>query len=99
MDGLIIALDAAGLTDPGCKRSSNQDRVWLDTSRGAFAVADGMGGERCGEVASELAIRAIEEYVHRFEPSDDGAWSFGYDPALTLTQNRMMNAVRFANKR
>ena len=45
---------ASGLSDVGCRRSNNEDRIWLDLELSAFALADGMGGENCGEVAAEL---------------------------------------------
>ncbi|PYS09307.1 MAG: hypothetical protein DMG17_27260, partial [Acidobacteria bacterium] len=53
---------AAGLSDIGCKRAANEDRILVDREQLLFAVADGMGGERCGGRAAELATRALAEY-------------------------------------
>jgi serine/threonine protein phosphatase PrpC len=63
-------------TDTGSKRSSNEDAYVVAPEFALFAVADGMGGHRAGEVASRLAceeilsalssstaIRAVERYV------------------------------------
>ncbi|TEU15104.1 MAG: hypothetical protein E3J25_04155, partial [Anaerolineales bacterium] len=53
-------------TDPGLKRGYNQDAVGKQEptdarqlrSRGAlYIVADGVGGGRAGEVASQMGIR------------------------------------------
>jgi PPM family protein phosphatase len=52
--------DAAGRTDPGRKRRRNEDAFVLEPP--LFAVADGMGGARAGEVASRLAAAAFREF-------------------------------------
>src|SRR5918911_592951 len=49
----------AGLTDTGRKRRHNEDSFVL--SPPVFAIADGMGGAKAGEVASELAVEALRE--------------------------------------
>ena len=41
----------------------------------------------------------VADYLMQAEQSDAQAWPFGYDHSLTLTQNRVVNAVRFANRR
>jgi serine/threonine protein phosphatase PrpC len=41
-----------GLTDKGRVRRSNEDDYCVEEAGGVFAVADGVGGNRCGEVAS-----------------------------------------------
>ncbi len=50
---------AAGVTDTGRRRLRNEDAFVCRPP--LFAVADGMGGARAGEVASEIAATAIEE--------------------------------------
>ena len=49
----------AARTDPGRKRRGNEDSYVLQPP--LFAIADGMGGARAGEVASALAAGALEE--------------------------------------
>ena len=56
--GLRI-IEATGLTDVGRQRQSNEDR-FFDASP-VFAVADGMGGARAGEVASRIAVETFDE--------------------------------------
>lgn len=48
-------------TDIGCIRQHNEDS--LVVSPPLFAVADGMGGHAAGEVASEIAVSTLAEFV------------------------------------
>jgi len=54
------------------KRPVNQDRFVALPERGLFAVFDGVGGQRAGEVASQTAAETIEEALtHAVENSSD----------------------------
>ena len=52
-----MELKAGFVCDRGLnpKRPVNQDRYLAMAERGLFAVFDGVGGQRAGEVASETA--------------------------------------------
>jgi serine/threonine protein phosphatase PrpC len=60
---VTYSISAAGCTDRGHRRPDNQDRILCETSAdgttGIFAVADGMGGQRAGAVASAIAIDTV----------------------------------------
>ncbi len=64
-------VEAAALTHPGRKRTTNQDAVGQKLSErgGVFVVADGMGGHRTGELASKLAVKNILEVTEEDTPS------------------------------
>ena len=52
------------LTDPGKVRSHNEDSVTIlknNNNEYLLAVADGMGGHKAGEVASDIAIRCLTD--------------------------------------
>src|SRR6185369_13266657 len=61
----IMELKAGYICDRGLnpKRPVNQDRFLAIPERGLFAVFDGVGGQRAGEVASQTAAETIEEAI------------------------------------
>lgn len=53
----------AGASDIGRKRKTNQDSICLDHTHSFYAVADGMGGHNGGDIASQLSVKVMPEYV------------------------------------
>ncbi len=58
-------MEIAESTDPGKKRSHNEDSLIVDERRGIFIVADGMGGHLSGEIASRMAVEVAYDYLSR----------------------------------
>ncbi|MCZ7529701.1 MAG: Stp1/IreP family PP2C-type Ser/Thr phosphatase [Acidimicrobiia bacterium] len=54
---------AGAATDVGRVREGNEDSFVVDDRLRLFAVADGMGGHRAGEVASATAVEALRASV------------------------------------
>jgi PPM family protein phosphatase len=61
----LIAITATAQSDKGRRRTRNEDRVLAMERQGIFAVADGMGGIRGGEIASSLAVDALRTAFER----------------------------------
>jgi PPM family protein phosphatase len=56
---LASAISVARLSDIGQMRDRNEDAVASDLTTGLIMVADGMGGYKAGEIASEIAILVV----------------------------------------
>src|SRR3954454_4406933 len=91
-------IEAHGVTDIGCVRERNEDRILVDATLGLYIIADGMGGHSHGEMAAELAIATIRHYVESSSDRFDVTWPFGYNFELSVDANRLMNAVQLANR-
>lgn len=87
-----------GTSDTGHHRTKNEDSYVCNPKEKLFLVADGIGGQASGEVASKMAIRTIEEFVVRSR-SEDITWPIPYRQKLSLGQNRLLATATLANQK
>ena len=59
-----MKVTARGETDIGLTRASNQDAFLIDAARRLYVVADGMGGHAGGEVASNLCVERVSNWIN-----------------------------------
>jgi PPM family protein phosphatase len=64
----LSVVEQAGRTDVGRQRTANEDSLVVRPP--LFAVADGMGGAKAGEVASAVAVEAVESARESGEPAE-----------------------------
>ena len=55
-------------TDKGKTRRNNADAFFVLKNKGVFIVADGVGGNNSGEIASRTAVNEIAGFFQRSEP-------------------------------
>lgn len=95
-----LSFSWAVISDPGLRRSSNEDSYCTRPDLGLFIVADGMGGHVAGEVASRVAVEAIQAFSEETAGADKNrTWPFPFEPSLSLEANRLKAAFRLANRR
>lgn len=82
-------IESFGLSHPGLVRATNEDAYEVSPALGFFAVADGVGGARAGEVASRLALDVVRASIE----DAAAAWPEGMGAPL------LVGAVQAANAR
>ena len=90
----------AARTDPGLRRTQNEDCHVARPDQGLFVVADGVGGHAGGEIASRIAVEAIASAVEAtasLRPAD--RWPGAFDPALSRGASRLRAGFDLANRR
>lgn len=93
----MAMLRAFGVTDKGRIRTTNEDCFGIDLDLQLCVVADGMGGHNAGEVASQMAVETVLDYVAAHRDTD--SWPYGYDEGHSAGANLLRTAVQVANAR
>ena len=96
-------VEAFGLTDTGRQRATNEDAYAVAADLGLYVVADGVGGNAAGEVASRLAIDSVVAFFKdvaagRPGPGDgqEAAWQASFAASLLARAVEEANAVVWA---
>jgi serine/threonine protein phosphatase PrpC len=94
----MIIVESASITDKGKKREANEDALILEDALGLYAIADGMGGHRAGDIASRLVVETIGEYIKNAIDNDDCDQTADFDDTLSREANRLLSSIRMSNQ-
>jgi PPM family protein phosphatase len=89
------AIKVVRVTNVGMLREHNEDAVASDLTMGLVLLADGMGGYKAGEVASEIAVLLIASELNQTMQSSSRI--FKTEPDLLPESNMLINAVELTN--
>lgn len=93
----MMRVVAAGRTDVGCVRKHNEDNLLMETALGLFVVADGLGGHAAGEVASQIVVDKVGQFIAE-TVEQDRTWPLEYDVALPFDGNRLKAALMLSDQ-
>lgn len=90
---------SGGATDVGMVRTNNEDSYQVVPALNLFVLADGMGGEAHGEVASSLAVETVVKHCLEGHENPNAPLSGTAKPGLTEKSRRLASAVHLANQK
>jgi len=91
------ALTAFALSHAGRARPQNEDAFGVFVADRLFIVADGMGGHNAGEVASVMAVDALETFFRSYHADPRQPWPHAVDTQLSLGANLLRVGIKVAN--
>jgi PPM family protein phosphatase len=92
-----LPLTACGYSHAGRQREENEDAFGSFCDARLFIVADGMGGHNAGEVASVMAVDALETFFRSYHADPRQPWPHTVDSELSLGANLLRVGIKVAN--
>jgi PPM family protein phosphatase len=94
-----LQISSGGATHVGMVRTNNEDCYRILSALNLFVLADGMGGEAHGEVASSLAVETVVKHCLEAEQKDSAQASGEAKAGLSAKSRRILSAIDLANQR
>ncbi len=87
---------STGLSDVGRRRKNNEDSFLCDDTLQLFVVADGVGGNAKGEVASAESVELVHSWVRRWRNTIEEFDTNPSEEKALLVRRLLENAVQSA---
>jgi serine/threonine protein phosphatase PrpC len=94
-----LQISSGGATHVGMVRTNNEDCFRIVAPLNLFVLADGMGGEAHGEVASALAVETVVKHCIEGAENPPAALPGEAKPGLTPKSRRLLSAICLANQK
>jgi len=88
-----MSLKSYGFTHKGLIRDNNEDSILVENDLKLYAVADGVGGARYGEVASCLAVETLKGHIQT-NIGNEKRTVGGQNPELSRHGELLVSAVK-----
>ncbi|MEM7581843.1 MAG: Stp1/IreP family PP2C-type Ser/Thr phosphatase [Acidobacteriota bacterium] len=92
----MLRIESFGSTDVGLLRTHNEDCFDVNDTFQVYIVADGMGGHNHGEIASQIAVESIRDFIIS-SMDNDGTLPIGYDSSLHQHSNHLKRSIHTAH--
>jgi len=89
-------LSYSGVSDKGQVRKENEDDFLVMEEHCLFCVADGMGGQEAGQLASQTTLESVAKCMNYLSDKENATMPFGLTEDM-LTKPLLANLTLFAN--
>jgi protein phosphatase len=96
--GARVRIASGGVTDVGRVRTNNEDCFRIITPLNLFVLADGMGGEAHGEIASAMAVETVVKHCLDSEVNPAAKVLGKVEPNWSANTKRLSTALHLANR-
>lgn len=90
------SLSYSGITDTGQVRKENEDDFLIMEEFRLFCVADGMGGEEAGRLASQTTLESVSKSMKYFDDTANATMPYGLTEEM-MNKSLLTNITLFSN--
>ena len=97
--GVYLQISTGGATHVGMVRTNNEDCYRIVPALSLYVLADGMGGEAHGEIASALAVETVVKHCVEGQENPASPLLGEPKPGLNPRSQRLLSAIHLANQK